>query len=516
MSQTMSASNRRIAKNTIFLYVRMLFTMGIGLVTSRVVLKVLGVDDFGVYNVVGGVVAMFGFINSSMSGATSRFLTYGLGKSDEVYLKKVFSLSLEIHIAISIIILILSETIGLWFLNNKLDIPPESMYAANWVYQCSVISAVISITQVPYNAAIIAHENMNVFAYVEILNSILKLVILSVLYAVAGNKLMIYGFLVLGVSFVVAFIYRFYCLKHYSECRFTFTNDRALIKPIFSFFGWDLYGNLSTIMRTQGVNMLINIFFGVVANTAYGIAMQVQGAVGAFSSNIITAVRPQIIKNYASGDYNAMKHLIYASSKYIFMLLVAISIPVIIEMDFLLKIWLGEVPLYSVWLCRLSIFFLYFSTLSFIMVTGAHATGKIKIPSLINGSIYLSVVPISYIAFKHGGSIYIPFICNAIFVFFGCCMNLYAIKRQIAQFAFWSYFSEVILRCALATFCAAIVPAVIYFSVSYGWVRLGLEIMASVVGVSVATLYIVSENNEREIIFAKIKDMFIKWKIMRR
>ena len=489
--------------------------MGVGLLTSRVVLRVLGVDDFGVYNVVGGVVAMFSFINASMSGATSRFLTYGLGANDSEHLKKIFSVSLEIHVVISLFVLILAETIGLWFLNKKLDIPQESMYAANWVYQCSILTAIISITQVPYNAAIIAHENMDVFAGVEIVNSILKLLIVFILYITVRDKLMIYGFLTLGVALIIALIYRIYCLRHYWECKFSLTNDRTLIKPMFSFFGWDLYGNLSTIMRTQGVNMLINIFFGVIANTAYGIAMQVQNAVGAFSSNIVTAVRPQIIKNYASGEYDAMKHLIYTSSRYIFMLLLAISMPIIIEMNFILEVWLGEVPVYSVWFCRLTILFLFFSTLSVIMVTGVHATGRIKIPSFVNGSIYLSVVPISYIAFKYGGSIYIPFICNAIFVFFGCCINLYTIRRFITQFTFSSYFSEVLLRCTLATFCSTIIPIIVYLLIPSGWLRLCLEVITSILGVIVATLCIVSSKSEKDLIFKKINIYLskLKWKL---
>ena len=324
-----SENNKRIAKNTLVLYGRTLFVMLISLYTSRVILEVLGVDDFGIYNVVGGLVSMFALINGSLTSITQRFLNFELGKKNEERLKRIFSASLSIHFILSIFILLLGETVGLWFLNTGLNIAPERMIAANWVYQCSLLTFIVNLISLPYNAAIIAHEKMDIFAYVSILNAFLKLSIVFPLRWISSDKLAGYAMLMLLVSIVIRLIYGRYCRKHYPECSFAFCKDKALYGEITSFAGWTFIGNSSALLMTQGVNILLNIFCGVAVNAARGIAVQVGHAVDSFVTNFMTALKPQIVKSYASGEHEYMMKLVQRGSKFSFYLLLLLSLPII-------------------------------------------------------------------------------------------------------------------------------------------------------------------------------------------
>ena len=328
MSDT-SANNKRIAKNTAFLYLRMFISMSVSLYTSRVILQTLGIEDYGVYNIVGGVVAMFSFINSTMSSATSRFLTFEIGRGNKERLKETFNASLWVHVIIAVIILVLCETIGLWFLQCKMVIPQGREMAANVVFQLSIISTLISITQVPYNATLIAHEKLDIYAYVEMINAFLKLVILYVLVLVNVDKLILYGALVLLVSTCIAMFYRYYCIKHYEECHIKMKIEKEIVKPMLSFSGWDFYGNMSVTARTQGVSMLLNVFFGPVVNAARAIATQVQTALAQFYANFATAIRPQVIKNYAQGNIEYMHSLVLRTGRISCMLSILVTIPVL-------------------------------------------------------------------------------------------------------------------------------------------------------------------------------------------
>ena len=309
-----TANNKRIAKNTLLLYFRMLFIMAINLYTSRIVLKILGIEDFGIYNAVGGIVAMFGFLTSAMSISTQRYITYELGKNNLKQLNKIFNTSITIHAVISVIILILAETIGLWFLYNKMTIPIERLNAALWTYQASIASAIILIMSIPYNATIIAHEKMSAFAYISVLEVVLKLAIVYLLLISNFDKLKLYSTLILIVQLIIRIIYGQYCKKHFLETKIHFIKDKSLFKEMLSFAGWNLWGNCAGIASTQGVNILLNIFFGPHINAARGIAVQVQGAVNQFASNFQTAINPQITKSYAQGDYNYMHNLIFSST----------------------------------------------------------------------------------------------------------------------------------------------------------------------------------------------------------
>ena len=330
--------SRRIAKNTAMLYVRMIFIMFVSLYTSRVVLSTLGVSDYGVYNVVGGVVYMFSFLNAAMTNGTQRFLSYELGRGDICQLRKMFSITLSIHIFIGLVIVILAETIGLWFLNTQLNIPAERMMAANWVYQFSILSFLISVIQVPYNSLIIAHERMNVYAYVSIIEVILRLLVVFILTQIDYDKLTLYGFLYFSVTLIAAVIYAVYCKIKFSECTSHFVYDHLLFKRLLSFAGWNLYGNVTCVVAAQGVNLILNIFFGPVINAARGIAYQISSSIYGFANNFQMAVNPQIIKSYAAGENEYMMNLIFRSAKFSFYLLFIIALPIFIEVDFILKI----------------------------------------------------------------------------------------------------------------------------------------------------------------------------------
>ena len=445
-------SNKRIAKNTLMLYIRMFISMLVGLYTSRVVLATLGVEDYGIYGVVGGVVGMMGFLNASMSGATSRFLTFELGKGDKERLAKTFSSALIVHIGIAIVVLILAETVGLWFLCNKLNIPAERMQAAHWVYQLSILSAMFGITQVPYNAAIIAHEKMDVYAYVEILNVSLKLLIVYLLCIGNFDKLILYASLMLAVSILIMMVYRIYAIRQFPEAHFHWIWDKTYLRPLLSFSGWDLYGNACVIARQQGTNFLINIFYGVIFNAASGIATTVQGTISGLAFNIILAFRPQIIKQYAKGNVEDMSKLVGNAVCFTTILFGCMSIPLLLETHYIMKAWLGTIPDKSVIFCQILLIASFLGLLNNIWNTCIHATGKIKEISIFSGTFFLISLPIIYVVFQFKApveSAYLVFILSIVFV---NVSNLLIIKKKIPKlklnFVFLNYIKVIIVLMA--------------------------------------------------------------------
>lgn len=434
------------------LYIRMFISMLVGLYTSRVVLATLGVEDYGIYGVVGGVVGMMGFLNASMSGATSRFLTFELGKGDKERLAKTFSSALIVHIGIAIVVLILAETVGLWFLSNKLNIPAERMQAAHWVYQLSILSAIFGITQVPYNAAIIAHEKMDVYAYVEILNVSLKLLIVYLLCIGNFDKLILYASLMLAVSILIMMVYRIYAIRQFPEAHFHWIWDKTYLRPLLSFSGWDLYGNACVIARQQGTNFLINIFYGVVFNAASGIATTVQGTISGLAFNIILAFRPQIIKQYAKGNVEDMSKLVGNAVCFTTILFGCMSIPLILETHYIMKAWLGVIPEKSEIFCQILLIASFLGLLNNIWNTCIHATGKIKEISIFSGTFFLISLPIIYVVFQFKApveSAYLVFILSIVFV---NVSNLLIIKKKIPKlklnFVFLNYIKVIIVLMA--------------------------------------------------------------------
>lgn len=413
------SSNKRIAKNTIMLYVRMLLSIVVSLYTSRVVLQTLGVEDYGIYGVVGGVVAMFSFLNAAMSGATSRFLTFEMGKakvndnqnsaqltltsqpSELTPLQKTFSSAMIIHVGIALTVFLLAITIGLWFLNNKLVIPNGRMTAAYWVYVCSILGMFVSVTQVPYNAAIIAHEKMDVYAYVELLHVFLKLGVVYMLCIGNFDKLILYAFLMLAVSIIVAMTYRIYCLRHYEETHFHWIIDKTTLKSIMSFSIYNLLGNMGSVVNTQGTAFVINMFFGVVLNASASIATTISGTVTGFASNIMVAFRPPITKAYAQEDIQQFQTLLFWAIKAILLVYAFIALPVGFAVQELLFLWLVEVPDYADVFCQLLLISIYFEILRYVIIIGIHAIGRVKLVSLSTGITFCVNPFIIYILFKY-------------------------------------------------------------------------------------------------------------------
>lgn len=456
-----SANNKRIAKNTLLLYFRMLFMMVISLFTSRVILNTLGIEDYGINNVVGGVVAMFGFINAAMSTSTQRYITFELGKNNFQQLQKVFSTSINIHILISLLILFLGETVGLWFLYHKMVIPIDRMDAALWVYQLSILSTMIGIMSVPYNAIIVAHEKMSAFAYISVFEVILKLLIVYLLFIGHFDKLKLYAVLFFCVQLIIRFIYGGYCNRHFAESKYHWIWDKPLFKEMTSFAGWNLWGNCASIAFTQGLNILLNIFFGPAINAARGIAVQVQGAITQFSANFQMALNPQITKSYAADDLQNMHILIFRSSKFTFFLLLLLSMPVMIETKTILTVWLKIVPDYTVDFIRLMLCVSIIDSVANPLMISVAATGKVKIYQSVIGGILLAILPISYIVLKLGGnpvSVFIVHLCVCIVAF---TVRLFII-RPLIQLPLVRYTNQVILRCMGVALLASIPPILTY------------------------------------------------------
>ena len=344
-----SENTRRIAKNTGFLYVRMLLTMGVAFYTSRVVLNALGVEDYGIYNVVGGVVAMFSFLTGMFTSATQRFLNYEMGLGNQERLKEIFSMSITLNAMIAVLIVLVSEIAGLWFINHKLVIPGDRLTAAHWVFQFSLLAMAVTIVSTPYNAVIIAHERMSAFAYIAVAECLLKLGVAVVIVFCGGDKLIIYGALLLTVAFIVRAIYSLYCRKNFEECHYKFYWDKVLFREMGAFAGWNMYGNFAFVMTTQGVNMLLNMFFGPAVNASRAIAVQIQSAIMGFATNFTMAINPQIVQNYAQGKKEEIFRLVCYSSKFSFFLLLLLALPVLLETELLLKLWLKPV---SYWLLK--------------------------------------------------------------------------------------------------------------------------------------------------------------------
>lgn len=383
-----------------FLYFRMFITMGVGLYTSRLVLQTLGVEDYGIYGLVGGIVTMFSFLNSAMSSATQRYLSFDIGKNDADRLKKTFNATLNIHILIAGIIFLLAETIGLWFINYKLNIPAERMGAANWVYQFSIFTFILGVIQVPYNALLIAREHMNVYAYMSIVEVVLKLIIVFILVTFGEDKLILYALLTFAVSFIVRMLYKLYCKKHFKESAYEFHYDKTFYKELLSYSGWNLFGNIAAIARGQGSNILLNLFFGPVANAAYSLTVMLQGIIGSFISNFQTALNPQITKNYAKGEVEASLNLMFKSSKYSFFAMFILVVPFLYNIDYVMHLWLGDVPPYAIQFIQLALIYSLLETISNPLMTGLQATGKISKYQMVVGILIFLNLPLVWLILK--------------------------------------------------------------------------------------------------------------------
>lgn len=502
-------NSKRIAKNTLLLYVRMLLTMFVSLYTSRIVLNALGVEDFGIYNVVGGVVAMFSVLSGSLSSAISRFITFELGKGNKKRLNEIFSSAVSIQFALAITITIIAEAVGVWFLNTQMNIPQGRMFAANWVFQFSILTFGINLISIPYNACIIAHEKMSVFAYISILEVLGKLLIAFLILISPIDKLIIYAILMCIISLIIRFVYAHYCQKHFSECTFHFIYDKQLLKEMFGFAGWNFIGSASGVFRDQGGNIILNIFFNTTVNASRGIANQVYNAIFGFVANFMTALNPQITKSYAVGDYEYMMKLINKGCRFSCYLLFLLSLPILINTEYILTIWLKTVPEHSVLFVQLILIFSLSEAISKPLITAQLATGNIRNYQLVVGGLQMLNLPIAYVTLAMGGRPESIFII-AIIISQGCLYSrLYMLRNMIGLSAcnfIKNVYSNIILVCIISS----IIPIWTNNIIKDDLINFIITSLMSFLSCGFSIIFIGCDKGERAFLKQKTIDLFYK------
>ena len=480
------------------LYVRMLFTMAVSLFTSRVILQTLGIEDYGIYNVVGGIVAMFSVLSGSMSSSISRFITFELGRGELHRLKTVFSTGVNIQLGMSLLVVVVAEAVGVWFLNCKMNIPEDRMVATNWVFQCSILTFVLNLLSVPYNAAIIAHEKMSAFAYISIIEVSLKLVIVYMLTASSFDRLITYSVLFLCVGAMIRFIYGYYCKRHFEECTYHFVYDKAILKSMTSFAGWNFLGNGAYMLNTQGVNILMNMYFGVAVNAARGVATQVDAALKQFVNNFTTAVNPQITKSYAQGDLNNMHKLVCRSAKFSAFLMLFFAVPIILETDTILSLWLKNPPAYaSVFLKWIIISSFMDTVLANSLVTSMLATGNIKKYQIIVTTVGCLVFPLSWLAFQLGFEPQVSYILYFIIYSILLFVRLYLL-RDMVKLPTMMYVHEVLFKVLPTMAICFAIPSILVLTMGEGVARLVSTVVLSTMVTSVTVYHFGLNKSEKK------------------
>ncbi len=492
------------------LYFRMFITMAVSLYTSRVVLDLLGINNYGIYNVVGGIVAMSSFITNSMSNGVQRFITFALGEGDKTNLRKTFGMCINIQLIIAVIIFIFLETIGLWFLNTQLQIPPDRMNAANWVYQFSILTLLLNITSSPYSAAVIAYERMSVFAYVSIIEVTLKLGLVFLLAVVAIDSLKLYAILMFLNSLIIRLIYQLYCRLKIEDCHYSFFWDLKMFKTILSFSGWNMFGGISVVLGNQGVNILLNIFFGVVVNAAKGVSMQVKTAVFSFHNNILTALRPPIIKAYAQGNYEYMKDLTYRGAKYSFLMLLLISFPVILETEQILSWWLKEVPEYATIFVRLMLAVSLIDCLSGTVQVISQATGNLKRYNLWCSTILYLQLPISFaflkLDFEPESVFYVSILISSVALF----VRIHLVHLLVPSITIKEFVFITLLPAFYVISISSLITILLKYFLNENTISFFMKCFLSTISIILSTYIGGTDKKERKIIIDVIAKLFMR------
>lgn len=498
------SENKRIAKNTLVLYVRMAVMMVISFFTARITLNALGVTDYGINNVVGGLVSMFSLISSSLSSSVSRFMTFGLGEGDMEKLKRIFSTSVNIHIILAVVVVFAIETVGIWFLNNKMVIPADRLYAANWVLQCSVVVFAVGLFSVPYNSAIVAHEKMTAFAYMTIFDAASRLAIIGGVYYYQGDKLILLTLMSMAQALIRQSVYLIYCKRKFEECTYHVIWDKRLNKSMFGFAGWNFIGCTAATMKDQGVNIAINLFTGPAVNAARGIAMQVNSIIGQFTGGFTTALNPQITKNYAGGNLYRMHNLIYQGTRLSYYLFMFLSIPVLFEVETVLQIWLGQVPEHTVLFARLVIVLSLSDVISNFLITAQLATGNIRNYQIVVGGILLLNFPISYVLLKMG---FFPEITIVVAIVISqvCLFARLWFLRSMIKLPARTFLKKVYLNVLFVTVISSLPPALCFFLMPSGWLRLIVLCCVSVISSGLSIYIIGCSKSERNLFVQYIK-----------
>ena len=506
MDNHASINNKRIAKNTIVLYFRMLFLMIVSLYTSRVILNALGVEDYGIYNVVGGVVTMFSLLSTSISSSISRFLTFELGTGDENKLSKVFSSSVTIQAGMALLIIMFAETIGLWFVNTKLVIPDARMQAANLVYHLSILTFAVNLISIPYNAAIIAHERMSAFAYISIVEALVKLSVAWLIVISPIDRLVFFAAGLAVLSVILRVVYGYYCKQKFSECTYHFIYDHDLLKQMFGFAGWNFIGATSGILRDQGGSIIINLFFGPSVNAARALASKVNAAISSFVSNFMTALNPQITKSYAQGDNGYLMTLLFQGARLSFYILLLLSLPVLFNTHWLLVTWLRLVPEHTVAFVQLSLIFAMMESISNPLITAMLATGKIRNYQLLVGGLQLMNLPVSYICLLMGGE---PELVIVVAIVIGqLCLyaRLYMLRGMIGL-PVMKYLKNVYFNVIVVGILSAVIPYSISSMFEEGVISFGVITMVCLICTLAIEFYIGSTKSERCFVMSKCRSL---------
>lgn len=499
-----SSNYARVAKNTLMLYLRFLVTLFISLFTSRVVLQALGFNDFGLYNVVGGFVSLLAFFNSYISQGTVRFLTFQIGIGDAKRLKDVFAASLALHVAIALIIVIGGETIGLWYVENKLNIQSGREDVAMFVYQLSLVTACLGVMQTPFSACITAHEDMGIYAYISIFDVAMKLVIVYLLMVVETDKLQMYALFYFCVSLATSSFYLLFCLRKYQECGFHLRIDTRLYKDMFNYIGWNAIGAVAFTLNGAGMTLLLNMFFGTVINAARGVASSVSNIVSQFVFNFQTAMRPQIIKSYATGDVGEMQKLVLYCAKYSSYLCMLFGIPIFIEAETILTLWLGKVPPFAPVFVQLTIIQIMVQAVDFPVGYGINAVGKMRLPNITSSLVYLLILPISYLMMKLGANPTIAYLISIV-CYPGALFFDVWILNKYTGFDRMCYFKGVILKTLCFIAVAGLLPMLLHYFMGQGFLRLCLVTGVSLICSGVLVYYKGLDTSARQMVVAKLR-----------
>lgn len=454
----MEANNKRIIKNTAYLYIRMLIMTILGFFTTRIVLDKLGVSDYGIYSLVGGFVGMFSVLNSILNSGTSRYIALALGKEDIELQKRTFSTSFALHVAIALVVFLTLETFGLWYLNTGLNIEPDRMNAANWVFQFSAISVSLTITQTPFSASVTAHEQFNMYAAMSVFDAVSKLLILYLLIIIPGDKLIIYAALLFIISLTNLLIYRIYCIRKFPECGLSMKIDKTLIKEMTGFAGWSTLGHVVVVVNGQGISILYNLFYNTVLNAARGLSGTVTFMISNFIAGFMTAAQPQLVKSYGAGDMEQFKKLIYNVSQYSIFLITIVMGPVLLEIDYVVSLWLGNnVPPYTTDFIKISMLLTLVYRSNSMVETGIQASGYVKQLNTWSVPAYLGVIPLVWFALWMGWGPVVAILFANFAPVITFIINLVIIKRTI-NFPSWDYFCIVFVKNVCLVLMALIIP----------------------------------------------------------
>ena len=501
--------NKRLAKNTVVLYARSFFVLILSLFTSRITLQALGVDNYGINSAVGGVIAMFSVISGSLSKSISRFVTFELGHGDKDKLRRIFSTAINIQLGIGFIIILLGETVGVWFLNTQMNIPEGRMYAANWVLQCAMWSFFIGLTQTPYSACIIGHEKMKVFAYFNIVDTLLRVINVFLLYISPFDKLITIAVLGFIVSVGMRMAQRIYCARKFEECHYQFVFDKSLMKEMTGFAGWSFLTNTAWIFNNQGVNILINIYFGVSFNAARGIAHKIEGIVKRFSADFTVALNPQITKSYAAGELDEMNKLICRGTRFTYYLMFVLSLPLIFEAYYALYLWLGMVPDHTILFYRLSLVATLANMVGGTGYTACMATGNIKWYTIIITSVGFLVFPLTWIAYKLGFGVEWSYIIFIIIYIIVDIVRLF-IMRHLCGFPIMMFVKDAVIPILLVSTISIIIPSFIYFTMEQSLIRAAIVTVVSLLSGFGAVYTVGLNKGERVVLRNKINEIFNK------